>query len=184
MRKMLKSKTEKKLAAGIVAIILLAVCLIITTLALVYEVISVNDNIFHTGKIGINLNDGKAVIQEHEFIFEPGMTVKKEFFIENESTYDVYYKLYFDDVSGDLGDVLEVTISDGDKVLYSGTASELGSDDVLAADDVLRVNERKDLEVLFKFPESTGNSAMGSGLAFTMCADATQTKNNPDRLFS
>ena len=88
------SKTGKKLTGGIIAIILLTVCLAITTFALVFASVSVDNNIFKTGEVKINLNDGKPVINEHEFIFEPGMTVKKDFFIENDSTWDVYYKLY------------------------------------------------------------------------------------------
>ena len=35
----------------------------------------------------------------------------------------------------------------------------------------------------FHFPEATGNSAQAKDLTFTLCADATQTKNNPQRLF-
>ena len=33
----------------------------------------------------------------------------------------MYYKLYFRDVSGELADVLEVTLTDGSDVLYTGT---------------------------------------------------------------
>ena len=83
---MTKTKTTKKLTGGIVTIIVLAVCLCVTTVALVRATVSVDNNLFHTGSVKINLNDGKPVIQEHEFLFEPGMTVKKDFFIENEST--------------------------------------------------------------------------------------------------
>lgn len=35
----------------------------------------------------------------------------------------------------------------------------------------------------FHFPEATGSGAQGKDLTFTLCADATQTKNNPQRLF-
>ena len=80
---MTKTKTTKKLTGGIVTIIVLAVCLCVTTVALVRAMVSVDNNLFHTGSVKINLNDGKPVIQEHEFLFEPGMTVKKDFFIEN-----------------------------------------------------------------------------------------------------
>ena len=64
-----------------VIIIVLAFCLCITTFALVYASVSVGNNLFHTGEVKINLNDGKPVIREHEFLFEPGMTVVKDFFI-------------------------------------------------------------------------------------------------------
>lgn len=177
------SKTAKRLTGGIVAIIILALCLAITTFALVYATVSVENNLFHTGGVRINFNNGKPVIQEHEFLFEPGMTVKKDFFIENESTWDVYYKIYFDNVSGGLADVLTVTIKDGEKTLYSGTANELMRANVIAADDTLRIGERRNLTVIFHFPEEKGNEAQNLDLTFTMCADATQTKNNPNRLF-
>lgn len=107
---MSETKTAKRLTGGIIAIIVLVVCLCITTFALVYASVSVENNLFRTGEIKINLNDGKPVIREHEFLFEPGMTVVKDFFIENDSTWDVYYRLYLDNVSGGLSDVLTVTI--------------------------------------------------------------------------
>lgn len=178
-----ESKTAKKLTGGIIAIVILAICLCITTFALVYATVSVENNLFRTGKVKINLNDGEPVIQEHEFLFEPGMTVIKDFFIENESTWDVYYKIYLDDVSGGLADVLEVTIKDGDKVLYTGTANELTRQNVIAADDTLKIGERRDLTVVFHYPESSGNDTQNLDITFTLCAEATQTKNNPNKLF-
>lgn len=180
---MSKSRTSRKLTGSIVTIVILAICLCITTIALVYATISVENNLFHTGKIAINLNDGKPVIEEHEFLFEPGMTVEKEFFLENDSTWDVYYRIYLDEISGGLSDVLEVTIKDGEKVLYTGTANNLIQSNVSAADDVLQLKERKVLKISFHFPEENGNEVKNMRLNFRLCAEATQTKNNPDKLF-
>ena len=177
------SKTAKRLRGNIVIVIVLALCLAITTFALIYEGVSVDDNLFHTGSVKINLNDGKPVIRENEFLFEPGMTVKKDFFIENESTWDVYYKIYMDDVTGGLAKVLDVTIKDGDKTLYHGTPAELNRKQVSTADEILKVNQKKTLTVYFHFPENAGNDAKSLDLTFTMCAEATQTKNNPNREF-
>lgn len=180
---MADTTTSKKLTGGIVTIVILAVCLCITTFALIWASVSVENNLFHTGSVKINLNDEKPVIHENEFLFEPGMTVEKEFFIENNSTWSVYYKLYLDNVSGGLADVLEITIKDGEKTLYTGTASQLTRKNVTAADDVLEIKEKKTLTIVFHFPESKGNEAQNLDLTFTMCADATQTKNNPNKLF-
>lgn len=180
---MAENKTAKRLTGGIIAIVALAVCLCITTFALVYASVSVENNLFHTGKVKINLNDGKPVIREHEFIFEPGMTVKKDFFIENDSTWDVYYRIYLENVSGGLADVLEITVKDGDRALYSGTASELTQQNATAADDTLKIGQKRNLTVYFHFPEDKGNETQNLDLTFTMCAEATQTKNNPNRLF-
>ena len=176
-------KTAKKLTGSIIAVIVLAICLCITTFALVWATVSVDNNLFHTGKVKINLNDGKPVIEEHEFLFEPGMTVKKDFFIENQSTWDVYYKLYLDNVNGGLADVLQITVKDGEKTLYQGTAENLKRNAVAAAVDVLKIKERRELTVYFHFPEEAGNSAQNLTLTFDMCADAVQTKNNPNKLF-
>jgi len=174
--------TGKKLTASVLIAVVLTICLCVTTYALVYSV-SVKNNIFHTGTVDINLNDGKPVISEHEFLFEPGMTVVKDFFIENESTWEVYYKLYFADVSGDLADVLDITISKGADVLYEGKLSKLTRLRVDTADDTLQVGERRDLTIAFHFPEEAGNDTQNLQLSFSMCADAVQTKNNPGKLF-
>lgn len=181
---MSETKTAKRLTGGIIAIIVLVVCLCITTFALVYASVSVENNLFRTGEIKINLNDGKPVIREHEFLFEPGMTVVKDFFIENDSTWDVYYRLYLDNVSGGLSDVLTVTIYDGEKTLYSGTANELTRQNVVAADDTLKIGQRRNLTVVFHYPETAGNDTQSLDLTFTLCAEATQTKNNPNKLFN
>ncbi len=178
-----KTKTAKKLTTSLGIVILLSICLCITTFALVLSMVSVEDNLFMTGKVQINLNDGKPVIEEHEFIFEPGMTVKKDFFVKNESSCDIYYKLYFQNINGGLADVLEIKICDEDKVLFDGTAKELTQENVGAADDILRLNEIRQLQIYFHFPEEAGNEAQNLFLNFDMAADATQTKNNPNKEF-
>lgn len=65
------NKTAKKLTGSVITIILLAACLCITTFALVYSTVAVENNLFQTGAVKINLNDGQPVIEEREFLFEP-----------------------------------------------------------------------------------------------------------------
>lgn len=175
--------TQKKITGSIVVIFVLAFCLMITTSALVYATVSVENNLFRTGRVKINLNNGEPIIREDEFLFEPGMTVVKEFFIENLSTWDVYYKLYFDNIDGPMADVLETTIKDGDNVIYQGLMRELTENNVYSAPDPLAVMEKKYLTVWFHFPELAGNETQGTALEFDMFAVAVQTKNNPDRKF-
>ncbi|MBQ7795048.1 MAG: hypothetical protein IJ374_00600 [Lachnospiraceae bacterium] len=178
-----KKKTMRRLAGGIAAVILLIGCLCITTYALFYVTVRVEDNYFQTGEIKINLNDEKPVITADEYIFEPGMTVIKDFFIENESTWEVYYRIYFENVDGDLADVLEIAVKDGDKILWEGTASELTRENVEATDDTLAIDERRELELWFHYPEESGNETQDESLTFNLSAEAVQTKNNPDKLF-
>lgn len=68
-------------------------------------------------------------------------------------------------------------------MLFEGKANELIKENVGAANDVLKLNERRDLTVYFHFPEEAGNNKQNLNLKFTMKADAVQTKNNPDKLF-
>ena len=179
---MKKLNLSAKLTVSIIILVILSICLCITTFALTYSIITVENNMFQTGYVSINLNDQKPIIEENEFVFEPGMTVKKDFFIKNTGSCSVYYKLYFENVKGDLADKILISISSGDKVLYSGTAREL-NENILAADDILEINERRELTVKFTFPEDVGNEAMAQNLSFDLHAKAVQTKNNPERLF-
>lgn len=180
---MKKSSISKKLAISVALLTVLSLCLCVTTFALTYSILTVENNMFSTGYVSINLNDGKPIIEENEFIFEPGMTVKKDFFIKNNSSWSVYYKLYFNNVNGELADGLLISISVGDKILYSGTAKTLDKS-VLAADDELAIGEKRELTVTFHFPSNLGNKLQNQELTFDLCAEAVQTKNNPEKLFN
>ena len=177
------ANTAKRLTKKMIAILFLALCLCVTTFALVNSTVTVKDNQFQTGTIKVNLNDGKPIITEKEFLFEPGMTVEKNFFIENEGTWDVYYKLYLNDMAGGLADVLDVSIRNGETVLFSGKAADLTRENVGAADDILRLGERRELTISFCYPKNAGNSTQNQYLSFALSADAVQTKNNPHKLF-
>lgn len=181
----MKSRIFSRLASSIVTVIVLSLCLCVTSMALLYVTVSVDDNRFHTGSVEINLNDNKAIIEADEFMFEPGMTVEKSFFIENLSTdpRGIYYKLFFDNVDGGLDTMLDITIKDGEKVLYNGTAAQLQRNNVAAADDLLHLGEKRELTILFHLPEEAGNSAEDQYLSFDFCAQAVQSKNNPLGLF-
>lgn len=184
---MMDNKTAKKLTASVVTIILLIFCLIITTFALVYATVSLENNVFRSGYVAINLNDGNPVIGEGEFLFEPGMTVEKEFFLKNLSPCDVWFRFYFENVSGDLADILDITIKDGTTVLYNGKMSELTKANAPVAPSeelALEIDEKRILTIAFHFPENIGNEAKGAFLNFDLVADAVQTKNNENREFN
>ncbi len=178
-----KGTASKSLAVCISVIILLVVCLTVTTYALVLSMVSVENNVFTTGTISINLNNGEPIVDEAGLLLEPGMTVKRDFFLANNSSCEVYYRLYFKDVKGNLADVLRIEIRDGDKVLYKGTPSSLTLSNISAADDMLGVNEKRELQMYLHMEESTSNAAQGMSLSFDLVADAVQAKNNTDKSF-
>lgn len=179
------NRKKKKTATSIIAILAVVLCFGMVVYALTTLSVSVEDNYFQTGTVEINLNDGNPVIEPDEFRFEPGMTVTKDFFVRNESTCDVYYKLYFEDVEDDggLASVLLVTVKDGDKVLIEGTISELNRTEVAVGDDILTPDEQRNLTISFYYPKTEGNATQGASMSFRFTAEAVQTQNNPDRLF-
>lgn len=188
-------KTARRLSRGIATIVLLMLGLCVTSFALILATVRVEQNLFETGKVKLNLNDGAAVVSADHF--EPGATLKRDFFLENQSTDSVYYKLYFTNVSGGLADVVEVTITEkidtasitglqdvpADKILYTGLVSDLTRANVSAANASLGTMEKHWFSIFFHFPESAGNSAQSMELSFDLCAEAVQTRNNAGRSF-
>lgn len=194
-----KSNIPRRITINIVTIIILALCLCITTFALVSS-IWVKNNIFETGYVDIDLwgqyyeatkttdNPDKSIIREGDFLFEPGMTVERPAIVTNKSSDPVYCKLYFTDIdkNGKLADILEITIKDGEKVLYKGKASQFtGTNaDSMALDKTkIAVGAQKEYTVLFHYPKDEGNSGQGQWLSFTMKAEAVQVRHNGNAEF-
>lgn len=178
-------RVDPRLARLLMVLLVLALLmsgLCVTAFAAFQYNVTVRQNMFYTGTVSINLNDGEAVTEDEMFTrFEPGMTAGAKFFIENESTDPVYYKLYFRDIEGSLADVLEVTVTtaDGSRVLYDTTVSDFTRTGVGIVRERLELNQRQELMIWFHFPENAGNAYRQQSLSFTLCADAVQTKNNP-----
>lgn len=171
--------TSRRWMGSAVVTVLLVLGLVVTTLAIGLSVAERPDNIFSTGKIWLNLNNRNPVITEGEYLFEPGMTVNKTFFLENEGA-ECWYRLYFDKVSGSLASVLDVTVSDDNGVLLTGKMSDLTKSSadwlgILPAAGKTE-NYRHNMTITFHLPEDAGNAAQGGTLQFDLCADGTQVQ--------
>lgn len=183
MRKRVKTRLGKKLLCAVLIAVALVSSFTITTYAYVLTHIGIYDNTFITGSVKVNLNDGQPIISEDEYLFEPGMTVVKSFFLQNQSSFSVYYRIYFEDISGALADVIQVKLSTGEKTLFEGKLSEMTQANMKAAEDFLKVGEAHWFELQFYYPDDEGNETQGTDLSFRLSAEAVQTKNNPDREF-
>ncbi len=176
--------SKKKFYIHLILLVFLCTCLCTVSFALGMVTYQVRENKFHAGQIKINLNGGNPIIKADDFLFEPGMTVEKPFYIRNNGTWDVYYKVYFSQISGDLGDVLEVTIKSEDgEVLLKGKLSELTKNNVAAFEDELAEGEQRDFIASFHFPEEAENTYQNSTLQFELSTIAVQTKNNENKEF-
>lgn len=184
MKKMTDKKLIRRLTASIVTIIVLAAFLCVTSFTLIHATLSTKGNIFSTGEVKINLNGGETIIREDEFLLKSGMNIEKDFYIENLSTCGVWYRLFFENIDGNLGKYLDVKILDGNTILSSGRLVDLTRDKVSAYDSPLESGEKKNLTISFQLSEDIGNEAMNQFLIFDFGAEAVQTRNNPDKEFS
>lgn len=179
-----RTKTGKRMMRSVVLTIILVAGFTVVSYAMIRNLLTVETNSFQTGRVCINFNDDEPVIEEEEYRFEPGMTVVKDFFIENESTIDVYYKIYLENVEGKLADILDVTLKEGDNVLYHGKAADMTETNVNSPDDVLQIGEVRWLNISFYYPCDGENDGQGEEMSFDISAEAVQTVNNPDREFN
>lgn len=177
---------DKKLQVHIVTLLLLCLGLCITSIAVSYTLIKVENNYFKTGEISIDLNGGQPIIPADKWLLEPGMTIQEDFTITNKGGWKVYYKLFFEKVEGKLGEVLEIDIFKKDSpdiILLSGKISELVDADALNIAGELEEGETQILTARFHFPKDSGNDYKGEALEFDMSAIAVQTKNNSNKEF-
>lgn len=174
--------TSRRLILNIITVIALAICLAITTYAVTRRYASSN-GIFQTGEVKININDGLPVFKNNELLLEPGMTIEKEFFVKNDGDCDVYFKVYFENVDGDLANVLNVKVFDEELILFDGSPDKFTKLKTSTSDNVLGINEKRSLKIVFHYPETADNSGQGCELSFNLCAQAVQAKNNTNKEF-
>ena len=132
--------------------------------------------VISTANVSINTKDGAPILSQYEFDDWNG--VEEPFFIQNDSTVSVYARLYLDNVSGSLADSVTVSVYDGDTNFGAVWNKGAGGRLFVALPNVLRVNERMDLTVIF----SVESGAHGE-MQFELACDVVQTKNNPERIY-
>lgn len=198
-----RTDTRRRWLSSALLTVLLALGLIVTTLAISTQ-ISV-ERIFHTGTIDIEIGPedsreghagepgkvGAPIFPENAPIgkegsnqfAEPGMKLSRNFYVHNVGSAAVYYKLYVDRVEGtELADVLNVTIAykGSDTPLFSGKLSQLKEgvtiERSLPAEPA--ENALQWFTVTIRFPQDTDNAVQGKALTFRLCADATQSAHN------
>ena len=187
--------TKKRMRRAVLVLALLICAFFLTSfcLAAANVTVSLGNHIFATEymEIGIkgNVQEG-AALQFFDrngrpiTLIEPGMTLTGDFTVRNDSTFDVYYRLRFTDVTGELADVLVATITTQDGTVLCGpcTVAELTSMDRFAP-KTLGVGQQLALRLTLEFPSGAGNDAQGKALACRLTADMTQVRNNEGMVF-
>lgn len=175
------SKTKKRAYKSIAWVLILAVMLAVTTYALILSMIGVKNNLFETGKVEIELNGGKKIFDDTDI--EPGKSIVKEFTVKNESSAEVYYRIYADKVEGSMSEALEIRIYDGEEEIYKGKIEEMDRKRACVGEEALKAGEEKKLKAIVKLSESAGNKYQNGEISFDIKADAVQARNNPGKTF-
>ena len=173
-------KSRRRLLLGIFVVILLILAFGITSWALVYQKVVVEENVFQTGQVSICLNDNQPIFDE-VMLFEPGMVVEKDFTLRSDSSCDVYYRLHFSDIDGAFAEAVTVAVADGETILFQGTLAEMNG--VRCATGLLKEGEERKLRITFHVPEDCGNKMQNQTIWFDLHAEAVQAVNNPLGLF-
>lgn len=189
-----RTDTRRRWLSSALLTVLLALGLIVTTLAISTK-ISVERN-FTTGTVKLDLNGGAAVVdmtktnQNNESNFsEPGFRIKRDFYLKNIGSAAAYYKLYagYKDTpeNNALANALdvEITYKDTGVLLFSGKLSALNLSSAPVADSSLGAGDTVWFTAVFRFSKDAGNDLQNKMLSFDLYARGTQVKNNPGKNF-
>lgn len=171
------NKKKKIIKRVLVAILIVMIAAII---ALAYTLYTTDvDTLISTGKVDLNFNDGIVVFADEDLKLSPSETVIREMFIENAGEEPFYYRIYLDNMTGDLIDSTVVNIYDdeGDLLLSVETA-EFDSSNYFTTGEILEAGERVDLSMEIVVLENAGNVYQESEMNFDIIVTAIQSKNN------
>ncbi len=177
-------ETKKKAKRNAIAIAILVIMLAITTLALILSFVKVDKNDFETGTVKIQLNDGELVFDGRDSNIEPNDTIVKDFTIKNEGSAEAYYRLYLENISGDLDEALNFKIYEGKTLLYDGATKNLTKENPCQSDKILSQGETRKLTAIVNMDKESDNSYENNTMMFDITVDAVQSKNNPDKKFN
>lgn len=189
-----RTDTRRRWLSSALLTVLLALELIVTTLAISTK-ISVERN-FTTGTVKLDLNGGVAVVdmtktnQNNESNFsEPGFRIKRDFYLKNIGSAAAYYKLYagYKDTpeNNAIANALdvEITYKDTGVLLFSGKLSALNLSSAPVADSSLDAGDTVWFTAVFRFSKDAGNDLQNKMLSFNLYARGTQVRNNPGKNF-
>lgn len=189
-----RTDTRRRWLSSALLTVLLALGLIVTTLAISTK-ISVERN-FTTGTVKLDLNGGVAVVdmtktnQNNESNFsEPGFRIKRDFYLKNIGSAAAYYKLYagYKDTpeNNAIANALdvEITYKDTGVLLFSGKLSALNLSSAPVADSSLDAGDTVWFTAVFRFSKDAGNDLQNKMLSFNLYARGTQVRNNPGKNF-
>lgn len=163
-------KTVNKLYIYAIILAVIFACLFAASFAVSWSSTTANAAVYSSANAveNIDINGGKQIIGDDEFILEPGMTISKDYYIINNGEAPAYYG--FADVSGKLAGAIDITLESSGKVVFSGKAEKLNEIEGFT-DDLIPAGDRRDFTITFSYPENAGNKTQNQELNFTLISD-------------
>lgn len=175
------AKKKKILITSAVVILALLATLICST------VFSVNNRTLKNlrlsqGSLQIDLNGGEPVLGS-DILFEPGMTIRKDFTLENKGTADCFYKIYFTELPEEIAEKITVTILDGTQTIISSTMLDMTKETAYVINDNLMGGEKEVFTLCLEISDKIENIEQSSEYTLDMFIEAVQRDNNADANF-
>jgi len=171
--------TKYKIYLNMAGIILMFAAFVGVTWALLFSLVSVENNFFGTGYVKIDLNHGVRVFDGSDLALAPGDSITKPMLLINNSSDPVHYRIYLENVSGALQHALLFNIYDEDTLLKSVVPADFNSDNAIESNEPLAIDGVKVFYIEAIMNECAGNTYQGEALTFDVVAKAVQSKNNP-----
>ncbi len=117
----------------------------------------------------ISINDGN-IFDEDGLVYAPGETRTSPLIIKNNGFHDVYYKIYLDNVRGELKDSIIFKIYLDDKLMHCVLASEFNKSHPFISNKPIKVKETHTYVLEIEIMCDIGNEFQNQILNFDIVA--------------
>ena len=130
-----------------------------------------------TGEVKIDLNNGEVIFEKNALNIEPNQTIIRDFTVKNIGTADCYYKVYLEDIKGELANQIIFEIYDEDKKMIKKVKpSNFTVNNAIDLKELLTPQEEVAFIVNAYLPKQSGNEYQKSEVTFSVVAEAIQSK--------
>ncbi len=178
----MKNPPSKYIISTVLFLILLAV-MAFTVSALIQPVAIVRNNHIETGKVQLEINDGKPVFLSSDLNLAPTESIRKALNLQNKSTVPVYYRIYFETHDGDLDRLLTISLYQDGQEIFTKKASEWTFQSPYTAEQAIEAGETVHYEVKATMATNVTNLGQDLFWKFDIISEGVQVRNNPEKQF-
>ncbi len=134
-------------------------------------------------KVKLNFNDGNVMFNG-SIETQPGAEIETQVFIENVGSLSAFYKIYLEDIDGELKEQVFFNVSSGGETLFDGKMTELNEENPIISKKAIKSGEKVYFTVKAKMSSYATNEYTSSQVTFNCRVDAVKADNNPSAKFA